>query len=93
MDWDLAYKDLVKKIVATLKATNGTAILKEFLDQTPNEHEDDDEFNYCQWDSTDRITLATITATYKKCKETLIDVIDDLTRYSYIEKCQAQYLK
>ena len=42
---------------------------------------------------TDRATLTTITATYKEYKETLIDFIDDLTRHSYIVKCQAQNLK
>ena len=32
-------------------------------------------------------------ATCKEYKETLTDIIDDLTRHSYITKCQAQYLK
>ena len=62
----------------------GTAALKEFLDQKLNEHEDKEEFNYCQWGTTSWATMATITATYKEYKETLIDVIDDLTRHSYI---------
>ena len=38
-------------------------------------------------------TLTTITAIFEEYKETLIDVIDDLTRHSYISRCQAQYLK
>ena len=38
-------------------------------------------------------TLTIFTATYKEYKETLIDVIDDLIRHSYITKCQAQYLR
>ena len=62
----------------------GTATLKKFLDQEFSEHEDDEEFNGCQWDTTDRAILAAITATYEKYKETLIDVIDDLIRHSYI---------
>ena len=33
--------------------------------------------------TTDQVTLTTFTATYKKFKETLIDVIDDLARHSY----------
>ena len=60
----------------------GTAALKEFLDQELNEHEDDEKFNYCQWETMDRAILTTVTDTYKEYKETLIDVIDDLTRYS-----------
>ena len=96
MDWDLTYKDLIKKIVCNTESNKcimhwcescpGTATLKEFLDQELNEHEDDEKFNYCQWDTTDRAILRTLTATYKEYKETLIDVIDDLTRHSYVAK-------
>ena len=64
----------------------GTAILKKFLAQELKEHEDDKKFNYCQWAATDRAILTTFTATYEECKETLIDFVDDLTRYSYIAK-------
>ena len=63
-----------------------TATLNYFLDQELNEHEDDEKFNYCQWDTTDRAILTTFTATYEEYKETLIDVIDDLTRHSYMVK-------
>ena len=34
----------------------------------------------------DRAILTTFTATYEEYKETLIDVIDDLTRNPYIAK-------
>ena len=94
VDWDLTYKYLIKKIVCNpesnkcimhrCKSCPGTAALKEFLDQELNEHEEDQKFNHCQWDTTDRAILTTFTATCKECKETLIDVIDDLTRHSYI---------
>ena len=57
----------------------------------------DEEVNYCQWDSSNQATSTTIyqpTATYEEYKENLTDAIDnDLTRHSYIAKCQAQYLK
>ena len=79
MDWNLTYKDLIKKIFCNPESNkcmmhlcgscSGTATLKEFLDQELKEHEDDEEFNYCQWDTTDRETLATITATYEEYKE------------------------
>ena len=62
----------------------GTETLKEFLDQELNEHEDDEEFNESPWDTTDRASFTTITVTYKKHKETLIDIIQNLTTYSYI---------
>ena len=41
----------------------GTATLKTFVDEELNEHEDDEKFNYCQWDTTDRAILTTFTAT------------------------------
>ena len=92
MDWDLTYKDLIKKIVCNTESNKcimhrcescpGTATLKEFLDQELNKREDDEKFNYCQWDTMDRAILTTFTTTYEKYKETLIDVIDDLTRQS-----------
>ena len=87
MDWDLTSKELIKKIVCNTESNKrimhwcqscpGTATYKEFLDQELNEHEDDEKFNYCQWDTTDRVILTAFIATYKEYKETLIDVIDD----------------
>ena len=65
----------------------GTATLKGFLGQEFNKHDDDEKLNYCQRDTTDRGTiLRTFRATCEEYKETLIDVIDDLTRHSYIAK-------
>ena len=62
MDWDLTYKDLIKKIVCNTESNKcimhrcescpGTATLKEFFDQELNEHEHDEKCNYCQWDTT-----------------------------------------
>ena len=85
-----------KKIVCNIESNKcimhrcepcpGTATLKEFLDQELSEHEDDEKFNYCQQDTTDRTILATFTVTYEEYKETLINVIDDLTRHSCITK-------
>ena len=71
----------------------GNATLKEFLDQELKEDENDEEFNYSQRDTMDQATLATIAVNYEEYKETLIDVIDDLTRHSYNANCQAQCLK
>ena len=61
------------------------AALKKLLDQELNKHEDDEKCNYCQWETTDQAILRTATTTYEY-KETLIDVIDDLIRHSYITK-------
>ena len=64
----------------------GTATLKEFLDQELKEQEDDEKFNYRQWDTKDQEILATFTASFEEYKETLFNVMNDLTRYSYIAK-------
>ena len=65
----------------------GTATLKEFFDQELNKHDEDDQrFNYSQRDTTDLAILINFTLTYEEYKETLIDVIDDFTRYSCIAK-------
>ena len=95
MDWQ-TYKDLIKKIVYNPESNKciihqcescpGTATLKEFLDQELSKHEDDEKFSYCHWGTTNRAIFTTFTATYDEYKETLIDVIHDLTRHSYIAK-------
>ena len=100
MDWDMIDKGLIKKIVWNADSNKcimhwckfclDTATLKEFFDQELDEHEDDKKFNYCQWDTADWAT--TFTATYEECKETLIGVIDDLTRYSYTTKLKLPVL-
>ena len=70
-----------------------TATLKEFLDQELNEHEDDEKFSYCRWDTTDPAILTTFTATYEEYKETLINVTDDLTRDSCTPKLKLPVLE
>ena len=92
MDWNVTYKDLIKKIVCNTERKKyimhqcascpGIATLTEFLDQELKEHGDDEKFNYCQWHTTDQAILTTCTATYEEYKETLINVTDDLTRDS-----------
>ena len=96
MNSDLTYKDLIKKIVCNTESNKcimhrcesypGTATLKEFRDQKPNKHEDEEKFNYCQWNTTYRAILTNFTTTSEECKETLTDFIDDLTRHFYIAK-------
>ena len=41
-----------------------TATLKEPLGKELNEHEGNEKFNYCQWDTMDWAILTTFTATY-----------------------------
>ena len=39
-----------------------------------------------KWDTTNRVILTTFAVNYEEYKETLIDIINDLTRHSYIPK-------
>ena len=44
----------------------GTAALKTFLDEQLDEVDMDEEFHYCQWDTTARAMLTTLTTTYEE---------------------------
>ena len=75
VDCDLTYKDLIKKIVCNTDSKKcmmhqcescpGNVTLKGYFVQEHNKHEDDENVNYCQWDTTDQAMLATFTATDK----------------------------
>ena len=71
----------------------GCAALKKFLDDELSHLDMDSEFHYCQWQTTDRAALATLTTTFKESKKILIDSINNLTRHSYLAKAQARYMK
>ena len=63
MQWNATQKDPIKKIVCNPESNKcmmhryescpGTVTLEEFVDQELNKHEDDEDFNYCQWDTRD----------------------------------------
>ena len=71
----------------------GTAALKSFLDEQLDEVDMDEEFHYCQWDTTDRAMLTTLTTTYEEYKDIIVENINALTRHSFLAKCQAKFLK
>ena len=71
----------------------GSAALKKFLDDEPSHLDMDSEFHYCQWQTTDRAALATLTMTFEEYKEHLSDSINNLTQHSYLAKAQARYVK
>ena len=78
MDWDLTYKDLIKKIVYNseskkcimhrCKFCSGNVTLKIFLDQELNEHEYAEKFNHCQWETKDGSILRTLKSLTKNTK-------------------------
>ena len=62
LDWNVTYKDLIKKIVCNTESSKcvmhwcesclGTTTLEEFLYQELSKDKDDEKFDYCQWDTT-----------------------------------------
>ena len=103
IDWEYTYKDLIKKVVCDrdnkvcmmhrCESCPGSTALKKFLDDELRHLDMDSEFHYCQWQTTDRAALATLTTTFKESKKILIDSINNLTRHSYLAKAQARYMK
>ena len=59
----------------------GTAALKAFLDEELDEFKPDSEFQYLQWQTTDRAALVTLTTTCEEFKDTLIKSIKMPRKY------------
>ena len=102
INWDITYEDLISKIVCDstrkecimhqCEPCPGRAGLRQFFDEKLSDVDSESEFHYSQWDPTDRASLPTATKTCEQYKDVLIDIIDKLTKHSYLVKCQAQYL-
>ena len=73
----------------------GYDALQEYLENTFQEHDfdTDEEMSYSQWESTDRTTLRTHTASIEDFIESLVYKIDNLTTHSFIARSQSHYLK
>ena len=79
--WEYIYKALIKKVACDpdnkvclmhrFESYLGSAALKKFLDDEPSHLDMDSEFHYCQWQTTDRTALATLTMTFEEYKEHL----------------------
>ena len=76
INWDIRYKDLISKIVCDsnrkeymmhwCESCPGSASLKQFLDEQLSDVDSESEFQYNQWDTTDRASLTIVTTT---CEE------------------------
>ena len=69
-----------------------TNTLREFLKEELNDIDPDFQFHYQQWQATDRTSLVTVTSTCEEYKETLISAINNVTKHSFLAKCQANFL-
>ena len=103
INWNLTYKDLIEEVVCNtdnrmcmmhrcVKCTGSDGLLS-FLNEELQDFEEDTEFHYSQWQTTDRSTLVTLTTTIDEYKQLLFKTIDELTKNSYLAKCQKHYLK
>ena len=50
----------------------------------------DDKFQFSQLDTTDCATLTAIVTAYDEYQELLLKTINNLTRHSFLAKCQAK---
>ena len=102
VDWPYTYEDFIKIVVCDNERREfmvhrcnqcpGAIALKEFFTDKLEELEEGDiQFN--QWQSTDRPTLITQSATVDEYEDPLVESIDNLTSHSYTAKSQGRYLK
>ena len=94
------YKTLISKIVCNTdnkmcmlhqcEQCPGSQALQCFLLTQYNDL--NEEIQFQQWKSTDRMDLITVVMTRKEWIEEVVQVLDDLTKNSFIAKCQSRYL-
>ena len=103
LNWEVTCKDLVNKVVCDPsnreymlhRCTNcpGTNALSKFLEEELSDIDPDFQSHYSQWQTIDRASLVTATSTCEEYKETLISVINAITKLSFLARCQANFLR
>ncbi|XP_076805803.1 uncharacterized protein LOC143449468 [Clavelina lepadiformis] len=95
------YKTLIDKIVCS---TENKMCMLHRCEQCPGfqalegfllaqyDEEFDDEVQCQQWKSTDTMDLITVLMTRYEWIQEIVRVLDDLTKHSFITKCQSRYL-
>ena len=94
LNWNISYKDLINILVCDscdrmcmvhrCKNCPGTAALKKILEEKFKDLDSDIAVEFCQWQTTDRSTLYTQTASLEVYKDLLISSINSLTAHSFI---------
>ena len=101
--WNHTYKDLIQKVVCDVHSNEcmihrcencpGSEALRIFMKEELCHFEQDEEFHFSQWRSTDRTALITQTCSIEEYIEIVVEAIDNLTAHSYIAKSQAKFLR
>ena len=75
----------------------GTNALRKFLEEKLSDTDPDFQFHYSQWQTTDngklQTSVVTVTSTCEEYKDILISAINVITKYSFLAKCQANFLR
>ena len=71
----------------------GTNTLRKFLEEELSDIDPDFQFQYSQWQTTDRASLVMVTSTCEEYKDTLISAISAITKHSFLATCQANFLR
>ena len=53
----------------------------------------DFQFQYSQWQTTDRASIVTVTSTCEEYEDTLISAINVITKHLFLAKCQTNFLR
>ena len=103
VNWDITYKDLIEKIVCDSSSNEcmvhrcancpGSDEVKRFIVEELHDFDDEDEFVFNQWESTDRPQMITQSMYKDEYINMVVKRINDLTSHSFLAKCQAKFLK
>ena len=103
LNWEVTYKDIVNKVVCDPSncecimhcCTNCpvTNALHKFLEEELTDIDPDFQFDYLQWQTTDRASLVTVISTCEEYRDILISAINAITKHLFLAKCQANFLR
>ena len=99
LNWEVTYKDLVNKVMCDPSTCEcmmhrctycpGTNALRKFLEDELSSA----QCHYSQCQTTDRVSMVTVTSTWEEYKDTLVSAINAIIKHSFLAKCQDNFLR
>ena len=99
LNWEVTYKDLVNKVMCDPSNCEcmmhrctycpGTNALRKFLEDELSSA----QCHYSQCQTTDRVSMVTVTSTWEEYKDTLVSAINAIIKHSFLAKCQDNFLR